>query len=323
MRLPVRLGSEAEGQKIRPFGETGYELPAKKRYDSLHQPATASHAAAFPLGEDPDRPLLLIIEDNPDVVDYLKMLLEPAYQLDIAFNGRFGIEKALEIVPDLIISDVMMPEKDGYQVLETLKNDERTSHVPILLLTAKADAASKLAGLRLGADAYLPKPFEKAELMATLSMMLENRRRMAAHFAAGLQAPMATAKENGPTRLAEETLALQTILPAVSIATEDAFLQKIRDIVAANYADEDFGLPELCEEIGMSRSQLFRKMKALIEGSPSDYIRKYRMQQAQLLLQTAQYSVKEVAYQVGFKDIPHFSRTFQETFGVPPSAASK
>jgi signal transduction histidine kinase/DNA-binding response OmpR family regulator len=242
---------------------------------------------------------LLVIEDNADVVVYLKSILSEKYHVSVAYNGRIGIEMALENVPDLIVSDVMMPEKDGYQVLDTLKNDQLTSHIPIILLTAKADAASKVAGLKRGADAYLSKPFDKKELLATLEMMLENRRRMVAFFAS------------------------QMAVPSEGIAIEDAFIQKVRKIVAENFADENFALPQLCDQLNMSRSQLFRKMKALTDTSPSDFIRDFRMQQARTLLESRQFSVKEVAYKVGFKDISHFSKSFQEAFGVSPSLLAK
>jgi len=242
---------------------------------------------------------LLLIEDNADVVAYLKSILSEKYHVSVAYNGRIGIEMALENLPDLILSDVMMPEKDGYQVLDTLKNDQLTSHIPIVLLTAKADAESKVAGLKRGADAYLSKPFDKKELLATLEMMLENRRRMVAFFAS------------------------QNAVPSEDIAIEDAFIQKVRKVVAENFADENFALPQLCDQIGMSRSQLFRKMKALTEVSPSDFIRDYRMQQAKILLETHKFSVKEVAYKVGFKDISHFSKCFQDAFGLAPSSLSK
>ncbi|MBI5915683.1 MAG: response regulator, partial [Bacteroidetes bacterium] len=186
----------------------------------------------------PSNPSILLIEDNPDVVTYLRTILDANYETSVAYNGRIGIEMALESIPDLIISYVMMPEKDGYQVLDTLKNDELTSHIPILLLTAKADAASKLAGLRRGADAYLPKPFDKAELMATLSMMLENRRKMVAHFSRTILVPQAAVLAAGHAVLP------QAEMPE-GLEMEDAFLQKIRQFVAANYPDEHFALPQL------------------------------------------------------------------------------
>ena len=128
------------------------------------------------------KPSLLIIEDNPDVVIYLKSCLEEFYQLEVAYNGRIGIEKALEKIPDLIVSDVMMPEKDGYEVCDRLKNEESTSHIPIVLLTAKADATSKMNGLRRGADAYLAKPFHKEELLIRLNGLIKRQQRLMNFF---------------------------------------------------------------------------------------------------------------------------------------------
>ncbi len=267
------------------------------------------------------KPSILIMEDNPDVVYYLKSILGEMYELDIAYNGRVGVEKALETIPDLVISDVMMPEKDGFQVLDTLKNEERTSHIPILLLTAKGDVASKLSGLRRGADAYLPKPFERAEMLVTLEMMLANRRRMG-NYLGRLQGMvlMPTASMSATVEASEDLL---EELASTDIEIENAFLQRVRQVVESNYADDGFALPQLCHKLGMSRSQLFRKMKALTNVSPSDYIRDFRMKQAKVLLETKKMTVKEVAYSVGFKDIPHFSRTYQETHGVSPSATNK
>ena len=238
------------------------------------------------------------------MVAYLKSCLEGLYQLDVAYNGQIGIEKALENIPDLIVSDVMMPEKDGYQVCDTLKNDERTSHIPIILLTAKADAASKITGLKRGADAYLTKPFDKEELLVRLEMLVERQKRMAAYFSKNLLTAASNATEE-------------------AIQIEDAFMQKVRQIVEDNYGDENFALPELCKKIGMSRSQLFRKMQAVSDTSPSDFIRSYRLNKAKTLLENTGLSVSEVAWQVGYKDVAHFSKSYLETFGNSPSATRK
>ncbi|MCF8248200.1 MAG: helix-turn-helix domain-containing protein [Saprospiraceae bacterium] len=261
-------------------------------------------------------PQILLIEDNSDVVAYLKTILQDRYDIEIAYNGRIGIEKALEQIPDLIISDVMMPERDGYQVLDALKNDERTSHIPILLLTAKADASSKIAGLRRGADSYMSKPFHKAELLATLEMMQVNKQRLATHFSKkySLVPPLTMVINEGNPAIPPDKEA---------VIVEDAFLQKVRKIVDTSFSDAAFALPQLCEAVNMSRSQLFRKMKALTNVSPSDFIRNYRMAQAKLLLETTQLSVKEVAWEVGFKEVPHFSKSFQETYGMTPSMVRK
>ncbi|MEM8526111.1 MAG: two-component regulator propeller domain-containing protein [Bacteroidota bacterium] len=246
-------------------------------------------------------PQLLLIEDNPDVVTYLKACLHEQYQIDVAFNGKIGIEKAVENIPDLIISDVMMPEKDGYEVCDTLKQDERTSHIPIILLTAKADLPSKIVGLRRGADAYLSKPFDKEELLVRLEMMVEKQRKLAAYFG-----------KNGESRV--EVAVLEE-----AVKVEHQFIQKIRKIVEQHYANDQFGLPQLCQKAGMSRSQLYRKMKALIDTSPSDFIRSYRLQQAKKLLETTDLNVSEAAWDTGFTNLTHFAKVFQEEFGVLPS----
>jgi DNA-binding response OmpR family regulator len=247
---------------------------------------------------------LLIIEDNPDVVEYLADCLGEHYRLDFAYNGRAGIECALETVPDLIVSDVMMPEKDGFEVCDTLKNDERTSHIPIVLLTAKADVESRIAGLRRGADAYLAKPFDREELAALLESLLERQKRMAVYF---------SGKGQGfsPSEMTE------------AIRVENVFVQKLRQIVEENYGDEHFGLPELCRKTGMSRSQLFRKMKALMDQSPSNFIRSYRLNKARTLLETNGMTVSEAAWAVGYKNLSHFSNSFQEEFGFSPSEINK
>ncbi|QDK78527.1 helix-turn-helix domain-containing protein [Spirosoma sp. KCTC 42546] len=254
-------------------------------------------------------PHLLLIEDNSDIVIYLKSCLEGLYQVDVAYNGKIGIEKALESIPDIIISDVMMPEKDGYQVCDVLKNDERTSHIPIILLTAKAGTDARLTGLKRGADAYLTKPFHKEELLVQLAMLVEKQKRLIAHFSKKqlIEAPAPVIEQ-----AVEDAFAL-----------EDAFVQKVAEIVAENFADDGFGLLQLCQTIGMSRSQLFRKMKALMDTSPSDFIRSYRLTRAKLLLETTDLSVSEVAWRTGYKNPSHFSTSFQEEFRIAPSEIRK
>ncbi len=262
-----------------------------------------------------DAPLILVIEDNPDVVAYLKVCLQNIYRISIAYNGDIGIQKAIDEIPDLIVSDVMMPGKDGYEVCQTLKNDERTSHIPIVLLTAKAEQKDKLIGLKHGADAYLSKPFDREELMIRLENLNEQRKRIQSRYASTLsdwestkQATTANTDGDGNEK---------------DFSKDDAFIQKLKAILADNIEDEFFSLPQLCQKIGMSRSQLFRKMKALINQSPSDFIRTYRLQKAKHLLVTTDLTVSEIAYQVGYKDLAHFSKSFNEEFGTNPSTTRK
>jgi signal transduction histidine kinase/DNA-binding response OmpR family regulator len=270
-------------------------------------PVAVQQAAANLPDHEDQRPLLLIVEDNPDVRFYITECVREAYRTVLAENGAEGIRMALEWVPDLVISDVMMPEKDGYELCDTLKNDERTSHIPIILLTAKADNASRIAGIRRGADAYLAKPFNVEELLAHLHMLAERQKKMLAYFS--------KAANKEPEAEPPEQKAAYDV--------EHAFIGKVRAIIEANFADENFALPNLCRELNMSRSQLFRKLKALMDISPSDFIRNYRLQKAKTLLENTDLTVSEVAWQVGYKDPSHFSKSYQEMFGITPGKRPK
>jgi signal transduction histidine kinase/DNA-binding response OmpR family regulator len=290
-----------------------HEIATSKPFVAIDRPTreqiTDDKSFSTQPSSDVSLPQLLIIEDNRDVVEYLRSCLESHYQVLVAYDGKTGVEKALDQIPDFIISDVMMPAMDGFQVCDALKNDEHTSHIPIILLTAKADAASRLTGLRRGADAYMAKPFSPEELDLQISTLLENRKRMASYFSRALQSE--TLPITNGTTVPEE------------IQIEDAFIKKVKAIIELHYQDEQFALPQLCDAIGMSRSQLFRKMKAVADISPSDLIRSYRLRKAKALLEQGDITVAEVTYQVGFKDPSYFSKMFQEEFGMQPSTITK
>lgn len=266
------------------------------------------------IGESTDGYHILIIEDNPDVVEYLTACFQGQtdaegrlFGLDFAYNGAAGIEKALELVPDVIISDVMMPVKDGFEVVETLKNNELSSHIPIILLTARADVQSRLAGLRRGADAYLSKPFNQEELLVTVKNLLELRRKLQAKY--------------GDWKLViGDSAAPSPITSYQSLITdaEDAFLQKIRSVVEANLSDTDFEMPQLERALAMSRSQIYRKVKAVTGKSPSLFIRSIRLHHGRHLLQTTDLTISEIAYEVGYSALNNFSDAFLEEFGERP-----
>jgi CheY-like chemotaxis protein/AraC-like DNA-binding protein len=251
-------------------------------------------------------PLLLLIEDNPDVVKYLFTCL-PGYRIEVAQDGEIGIEKAFDLIPDLILSDVMMPKKDGFEVCQILKNDERTSHVPIILLTAKADVESKLAGLERGADAYLPKPFHKEELLVRIRKLLELRQKLQAHYFA-----LATGSAGAASTSAD--------LAESFAAVEDAFVLKLRGIIESHLDDAGFSVEQLCREAAMSRAQLFRKLRALTGQSAGGLIRSIRIAKAkQLLREDPSLTIAAVAYDTGFSDPDYFAKVFKEEVGVPPS----
>lgn len=252
-----------------------------------------------------DLPLVLIVEDNPDVATYIRQILEKDYQCVFAQNGQKGIETALETIPDIIISDVMMPEKDGFELTETLKKDERTSHIPIILLTAKATEEDKIIGLKTGADAYLMKPFNKDELFIRLEKLVQLRLALQSKYL------------NGNFEKATETK------PITELTIEDIFLQKLQKTVEEKMDDPNLNPEILAKSVHLSQSQLYRKLKALTNDSPNYFIRKIRLRKALELLKKTDMNVSEVAYEVGFNDPNYFSRVFHKEFGKSPSVFNK
>ena len=245
---------------------------------------------------------ILLIEDNPDVMRYLASCLESEYHLEYAHNGREGVAQALELMPDLIISDVMMPEMDGYKVTETIKNNDHTSHIPILLLTAKVDRESKIEGLKHGADAYLSKPFDPEELQVRLQQLIQLRQKLQSRYGA-LTMPV---QASNPT-----------------LQKNDAFIRKFRQVIEARIDDETFGIAQVTRNMQISRTQLHNKLKALTGKSTSQVIRSIRLQKAHELLSSSDLNVKEVSYAVGFKNATYFSKCFSEEFGLSPSELRK
>jgi len=245
-----------------------------------------------------EKPIVLVVEDNADVRTYIKDYLVPAYQVAEARDGADGIEKALETIPDLIISDVMMPKKDGYEVCRTLKLDERTSHIPIILLTAKAASENKIEGLEIGADDYLIKPFEPKELVARVKNLINLRRKLRDRFKASV--PLK------PGEIAVTSM-------------DDVFLNKVMTAVEQHIEDERFHIDELSALVGMSRKQLHRKLTALTNQAPGEFIRYIRLHRAMDLLQKGAGTVSEVAYRVGFSDPSYFSKCFRQQFGNAPT----
>lgn len=252
---------------------------------------------SFPEANIPDLPQVLLVEDNDDVAQYLWSILEGRYQIHRAKDGQAGLAYALLQVPDLIISDVMMPKMDGIQMCGLLKRDERTSHIPIVLLTAKADIDGRLGGLKSGADEYLAKPFNKKELLLRLEKLLELRKQLQRHYLNLI--------EQGNT--SEET------------SPEHEFIHQLKQVIEEELDNEDFGIPEICRAMGVSRSQLHRKLKALTGLSTSHFIRSLRLAKAKHFLANTDLNIAQVAYEVGFKDPKYFSKTFAEVYGMAPT----
>lgn len=246
------------------------------------------------------RPRLLIIEDNPDVIRYLQLFLEESYDLITASDGEEGTNLAIARVPDIIISDIMMPKKDGLEVCRALKGDFRTNHIPIILLTAKTDVDSRVSGLEYGADAYLAKPFHRRELEVELRKLIQLRDTLKRKYGSSLSAPLPESKP---------------------IGLDERFLYEVRQCLEKHYQDEAFGIKALCAVMSVSRTQLHRKLAALTGRPASHFIRAFRLEKARQLLQTTRLAVNEAAYAAGFKDPYYFSRVFTREFGVSPSEA--
>lgn len=251
---------------------------------------------------DGDKPTALIVEDNADVISYLISCLEGEYQLEVAGNGQEGIDKAVELIPDIIVTDVMMPEKDGFELCETLKRDIRTSHIPVIMLTAKVDMPSKVFGLQKGADAYLAKPFHEEELRVRMEKLLELRRHLQEKY----------------RRQGLENISMEAG-PEAEPSLEETFIREIRRQVEEHLTDESLDVSKLCRLMAMSRTQLHRKLTALTGLSATKFIRSVRLNKARELLRKPGLTISEVAYESGFSNPNYFSRAFSEMFGMSPT----
>ncbi|WP_020599077.1 hybrid sensor histidine kinase/response regulator transcription factor [Spirosoma panaciterrae] len=248
-------------------------------------------------------PVLLIIDDNPDIRTYVRGIFEQDYQILEAGDGQQGFDMATESIPDLVICDLMMPRLDGFGFCRALKSQTATSHIPVIMLTAKATLEDRIEGFELGADEYLTKPFNQVEIQVRVRNLLRQRERLEQYFQErlGLTPPV--------VRVNDER-----------IRKEDAFLQRVQAIVEAQLTDQHFDVEQLCERLNLSQRQLVRKLKALTGQTAVEFIRNYRLERAAKLIQEGRLNVSEAAYQVGFESLSYFTRSFQEKFGVLPSA---
>lgn len=249
-----------------------------------------------------EKDLILIVEDHNDLRKFIKDNLSENYNIIESSNGKDGLAIAIDKIPDLIISDIMMPEMDGYTFCRNIKLNEKTNHIPIILLTAKASTQDKLEGLELGADDYLIKPFNPEELKIRVRNLIKTREELRRKFTSEMILKPA-----------------EVIVPSSQVQ----FIERLKSIIEANMENESFGVDQLSNEAGMSRSQLHRKLKAIINQSTTEFIRNFRLQRAaQLILQDAG-SMAEIAYKVGFNSQAYFNKSFQEFFGCSPTEYKK
>ncbi len=246
--------------------------------------------------------MVLLVEDHQELRDFIKNQLHQQYTIIEAENGKKGLENAQRYVPDMIITDVMMPEMDGYEFCKKIKQDERTSHIPVIMLTAKSTLESRLQGLEEGADAYLAKPFNKEELLLRIRKLLEVRRLLQEKY-----------QRSGAIGDRYDD--------SLTVSREQTYLTRAEGVVEKFLDDPNFDVEAFCSEMGMSRTQLHRKLKALTNQSTTGFVRDIRLKTAKQLLENGAGNVTEVAYTVGFNSQTYFSRCFQEKFGFPPKDA--
>jgi signal transduction histidine kinase/DNA-binding NarL/FixJ family response regulator len=264
----------------------------------MHDFETAGEKSEDFVSEQVDQPVLLIIEDNADVRQHIYENFEKEYLVKQSKNGKEGWEKAVALVPDLIISDVMMPEMNGVELCKKLKTDERTSHIPVILLTARADVEDKIEGLETGADDYITKPFNIKELLTRSKNLIEQRKKLREKYTHQID-------------LEPGEIAVQS--------ADERFLKRALEIIEKNMGDCDFDVNNFYPEMNMSRMQLFRKLKALVNQTPSELIRNMRLKRAAQLMKQNFGNIAEITYEVGFNNLSYFAKCFKEKFGVLPS----
>lgn len=245
-----------------------------------------------------DAPLILVVDDNADLREFLTDILRTDYQVIQAANGVEGLNLASDSIPDLVISDLMMPEMDGHELCHRLKTAEPTSHIPVILLTAKANQDSKLKGLEKGADDYLMKPFNGPELLIRVKNLIRLRR-------------LLQEKYSGKK--------LVKLNQKSSLDLEDAFMQKVVKVIDEHIHQEDFSVDVFCQKLFLSPRQVQRKLKALTNQTPVSFIRQYRLQKAYEKIQKGEITISEAAASVGMSNLSHFSKAFKREFGVAPS----
>lgn len=286
----------------------------ESQYNEFQLDRPQNDLSAEPVTENPDLPSLLIVEDNEELQAALKEQLSPYYNIHIADNGRIGLEKCMSIFPDIIVSDVMMPEMDGIEMCRRIKNNLSVAYIPIVLLTAKGNVESQIEGYESGADLYIPKPFSMKLLNVNLQRLLKQREQW---FKGNKNA-----KEENP----KESKAIVDNPQSKPTAEQEELnlmVEKLKRIIEENISDPNLSPDQLSSALGISRTKLYRDLKGIDGQSLSDYIRNFRLEKAAHLLLTTHLNVQEVMTEVGFVNSSHFTKIFKLKFNMPPTEYKK
>lgn len=259
---------------------------------------------------DNEKDTILIVEDNQELRFFIKTIFMQYFNVIEAENGNIGIEKSKKYIPDIIISDIMMPEKDGVEMVRGLREEMSTSHIPIVMLTAKSTIESKIESMQLGVDDYITKPFSAAYLKARIFNLLEQRKKLQALYCASLLPSSAEQQ----VVIQENKASLPTLSP-----NDQKFMNKVIEVIEKHLDNGDLMVEEIASEVNMSRSVFFKKLKTLTGLSPVEFLREIRMKRAAQLIETEEYSMAQIAYMVGLNDSHYFSKCFKQQYGITPT----
>jgi ligand-binding sensor domain-containing protein/signal transduction histidine kinase/CheY-like chemotaxis protein/AraC-like DNA-binding protein len=308
IKLKSQVGVGTEVTLLFPVIKTDPNLKeqavSKQKQDSSADlPVVSAHADHMEQLADAKTPVILVLEDNKDLLEFIKSIFEEEYMVLIAEDGEAGLDLAMETIPDLVISDVMMPKLDGIKLCKKLKQDFKTSHIPLIMLTALSSKQHEKEGILGGADEYITKPFDPSLLKIRADQLLATRRLLREKYS----------REN----------LLDANLPEAPSSPDDKFLAKLVSIIEDNISDPEFGTVKISREVGVSRTQLYRKMAALTEMTVKEFIRSIRLKKAAQLIAQDHLNISEAAYAVGFLQVAYFRKCFKEMYGMTPSEYAK
>jgi signal transduction histidine kinase/ligand-binding sensor domain-containing protein/DNA-binding response OmpR family regulator len=286
-----------------PLGFSRFPEPTGALVEKISTEETREHSgdravSRHELDVNPGKPLVLVIDDSTDIIDFVRISLNEKYNFIIAENGEEGLKKAIAYLPDVIVSDIMMPVMDGLTLCKHVKENQKTSHISIILLTAKNQTHQKVEGIRTGADVYITKPFELELLEANIDHLIVRKKELSDYF--------------------RNELILQPSGENEGANVDDKFVKKVMQVIEANISDPDFSVEVLSDEIGMSSTHLYRKLKSITKLSGNEIIKKYRLKKASLLLKNKEGNISQIMYDVGFSNLSYFSKCFKTEFGLSP-----
>lgn len=301
--LFIPLGTEhLDNEEFQIITNIGFNLPENKKNNKSENTHTEELEINNVHEENDQLPHVLVVEDNKDIREFIAENLAGIFNVEQAKNGKTGLKQAFSIIPDLVITDVVMPKMDGIELCTSLKTDQKTSHIPVIMLTGKTGIDDRLKGLETGADAYMNKPFNIQELRLQASKLIEQRQKLRERFTRDL-------------KLEPKDIAVTSV--------DEKFITRAMEIIEKNIGNSEYEVRQFEEEMFMSRMQLFRKIKALTNQTPGEFIRTIRLKRAASLIKQNFGNIAQVTFEVGFNNPSYFAKCFKDLYGVLPSEYAK